>query len=168
MNSLWAPWSLLFLGVVSACSASGSIVAPARSQTAETRDVAVTASPRLYVLEGGLIARPIDNGAVVAIAKGISAEIYFAPYPPALDDRLDIFLFEPRSGAAIGDGQVTIKYEMLYMDHGQYRLNASSKGNGHYEALLEFDMFGDWLVDIYSGNGQQIGSVRLKLAVDPR
>lgn len=136
-------------------------------QGAKTQKIVNTASPRLYLLEGGIIARPLNNGAVVPIAKEVSAEIYIAPYPPAPEIRLDLYLFEPRSGVSITNAEVIVKYEMLYMDHGQYRLNATEKGNGHYLAPLDFGMYGEWVVDVYAGSGEQSGSVRLEIVVAP-
>lgn len=194
MKVLWALGVVLFLDVVSACSPSGAVTsdpqspvpqttgesfsnpataqpdpaaATPQSQGTTTQDIAKAVSPRLYLLEGGIIARPLNNGAAVPMTKEISAEIYIAPYPPRFASRIDLYLFEPRSGRPITNAEVVINYEMLYMDHGLYKLNTFDNGNGHYQASLDFDMDGEWVVDVYAGGGEQSGSVRLEIVVAP-
>ena len=113
-------------------------------------------------MDGDAIGRPLANGATIPLSKDIAAEIFFAPFPIEYNSRVDIFAFEPQSGAAISDAKVTIKYSMPYMDPGIYSLNTVYNRNGHYQALLDIDSCGDLIVlDIHVGTGDQGGSVRL-------
>ena len=120
-------------------------------------------------MNGDIVVRPLANGADIPLSKDISAEIFVAPYPPTSASRLDIFLFEPQSGAAISDAKFTVKYEMHYMDLGQYPVSTLVSGKGHYQAFLDIELCGgDWAVlDIRVRTGDQGGSVRLGVTMIP-
>lgn len=95
----------------------------------------------------------IGNGDAIPVSKSLTAEMYFAPYPPAPDGVLDILLRDPRDDAPITGARVELSGEMQYMDHGVLRsigTEGSGQGasNGHYLVPVSLIMFGEWVMKV--------------------
>jgi hypothetical protein len=109
---------------------------------------------------------PLRNGATVALAQGLSAEVFLDPYPPTGGASwLDLYV--TREGRAVPDAQVTIECEMAYMNHGVARPAAKHAGDGHFLFSLEHPMIGLWRNTILIRDAAQAYELPLMLTVLP-
>lgn len=95
----------------------------------------------------------IGNGDAIAVSKSLTAEVFFAPYPPAPDGVMDILLLDPANGSPITDARVELSGEMQYMDHGVLRSvgaegSGQSASEGHYLVPVSLIMFGEWVMTV--------------------
>ncbi len=155
MKLLWTMGAMLLLGLSVACSIPVS----------QAKGEAVTAP--LYYMEGGIVARPISNGAAIPVGGNSFVELFITPYPPTPESNMDFYLYDSSNRRPITDAAVTVKYQMLYMDHGVSTLNAVSKGDGHYLAPLQLGMVGEWVADIDVAREGEQESVRLGMTLAP-
>lgn len=90
----------------------------------------------------------LKNGGRVPLSDDKIAEVFLAPYPPDWQTDLHLFLLDGDSFEPIGDVDVDLEYDMVYMDHGIDAQTGTDLGGGHYVLPLSFLMYGDWNVDM--------------------
>ncbi|MBI3970229.1 MAG: hypothetical protein HY332_02970, partial [Chloroflexi bacterium] len=93
-----------------AAGASGAAGA-AGAADAATASAPAAGSDRMALRLGGLLL-PLENGMRVPAGGDLAAELFFAPYPPAGRTNLDVYVVNERTGQAVADAQVTLRYEM--------------------------------------------------------
>lgn len=157
------------IAVLGAILLAGLSVACATQANQDTKGEVVIPAPdyTLYYMEGGVMSRPISNGATIALGGTKSIEIHLDPYPPKSQTTLALYIFEESGGNPVTNAKVAVKYQMLYMDHGVSNVDAISKGDGHYSAALELGMVGEWLADVDLATEGERESVRLGMTLSP-
>lgn len=121
-------------------------------------------SGRMALQLGGLLV-PLANGMRVPAGNGLAAELFFAPYPPAGRTNLDVYVVDERSGAALADVQVALRYEMPDMEHGIVFQPAEPRGNGHHLLALNLAMAGNWQLAVQMTRPGQRGEIQLVTTV---
>jgi hypothetical protein len=148
------------LGIVAAGAAavlftSGSTTAPgaAISRTAQVNAYATaqaaTSGPVLYKLDTGEPV-PFENGETLRVGD-LDVTIYVSPYPPPRAANIDFGV--ERAGVALDDAYVTLQYDMTTMAHGPFKLLAIPAGGGHYVVPVEFEMEGDFYLNVAVDDG---------------
>ncbi len=149
---------------------SNSLTSTGDAQTrARSTGVAAATSDQqtMFLIEGGILT-PIRNGSRLVLSKGLEAEVFINPFPPALSNELELYLRRAGTGEPVNDAQVKLVFQMQYMEHGVWEDGAVDIGEGHYLAPLNFLMSGDWRVDISVRLPESVVSMTLVLAVYPQ
>ncbi len=122
-------------------SSSGD--APKSASTSLQND----ASDNLRLVVGG-IPRTFANGDQVPLSGDVVAKINVERGDERYSRRVDLYLYHQSSSLPADDVTVQIKGEMLYMEHGTFRVVPLQSDGGHYILLLPFIMPGEWQVDL--------------------
>lgn len=141
------------VGVVLRSGSSGSspaaTAAPASQVNAYATAQAVGAGPVLYKLNTGDPV-PFNNGETLKI-DDLDVTVFVTPYPPPRAANIDFGV--ERNGAVLDDANVTMQYDMTTMAHGPFRLLAIPAGRGHYVVPVEFEMEGDFYLNVAVDTG---------------
>lgn len=87
--------------------------------------------------------KPLVNGGTVDLGRGLSAEVFMDPYPPAGSiSWFDLYLLD--EGRPLADAEVRVEMEMAYMSHGVSKRFPKTSAGGHYVFMLEHPMVGVW------------------------
>ena len=105
--------------------------------------------PVLYKLDTG---DPVafNNGETLK-AGDLDVTIFVSPYPPPRTANIDFGV--TRAGAALDAANITLQYDMTTMAHGPFKLLAIPAGPGHYVVPVEFDMAGDFYLNVALDDG---------------
>ena len=105
--------------------------------------------PVLYKLAAG---DPIafKNGETLKVGD-LDVTIFVSPYPPPRAANIDFGV--ARDGSPLEDAYVTLQYDMTTMAHGPFKLLAIPAGRGHYVVPVEFDMEGDFYLNVAIDDG---------------
>lgn len=115
------------------------------------------------LLDGTPIA--IQNGEAVLVVDNYLVEIFVAPYPP-VDFEVSVDLYITTiSGEPVNDAQISIDYDMMFMNHGPFILTPTSLGNGHYIATYNFFMYGPWVIEAFIKLPEQESSFELPISI---
>jgi hypothetical protein len=86
---------------------------------------------------------PLRNGEVVSLADGLDVKVFVDPYPlSGTSAWFDLSL--SKEGQPIGDAEISMEGQMVYMNHGTYRVKGKSAANGHYVLAVSYAMAGTW------------------------
>ena len=120
----------------------------------------------LTVIENGA-SRALKNGGRVSLVDGVTAEVFFSPYPP--QRRTDLYLYLIRNGEEPRTGKpaVEAEYSMTQMSHATFTRSGVELQRGRYLLPLTFLMSGEWAIDIKVGWPDNTGRLKLVTNVAP-
>ena len=119
--------------------------------------VAANPGPVLYKLDSG---DPVafKNGETLTVGD-LDVTIFFSPYPPPRAANIDFGV--ARAGVPIEDAYVTLQYDMTAMAHGPFKLLAVPAGSGHYVVPVNFEMDGDFYLNVAVDDGSKESVLQL-------
>lgn len=116
----------------------------------------------LWVEEDGQ-ARPFENGTSVAVGD-VNVEFFVAPFPPAREGSVDLYVTDRNSGAPVEDGAMNISFDMA-MPHGSISAQALPTGGGHSLVPYKLVMPGEWRMDITISRSADVAQLSLLFEV---
>lgn len=148
---------LLLALAAAACGGSGA-AGPTGGDSSSPSGAA--GEQRLWIKHGEEM-QPFRNGDEVTVDAG-DVEIFVSPFPPSRTVNIDFYV--TRAGQPVEGANVTLQYDMTVMEHGPFQLLAAPTGRGHYLALVDFAMDGEfWMnVAVDAGAGESIINMRVR------
>lgn len=140
----------------SAPSAAGAGAGAAQVNLYATAE-AGNPSPVLYKLDTGDPV-PFQNGETLKVGD-MDVSIFVSPYPPPRAANIDFGV--QRAGVPVGDIYITLQYDMTTMAHGPFKLLAIPAGGGHYVLPVEFEMEGDFYLNVAIDDGAKESILQL-------
>ena len=113
--------------------------------------------PVLYKLDTGDPV-PFKNGETLKVGD-LDVSIFVSPYPPPRAANIDFGV--ERAGVAVEDAYITLQYDMTTMAHGPFKLLAIPAGRGHYVVPVEFEMEGDFYLNVAVDDGSKESILQL-------
>lgn len=107
--------------------------------------------------------RPFENGASVVVGE-VSVELFVAPFPPAREGSIDLYVTDRASGAPVEDGGMNISFDMA-MPHGFISAQALPTGGGHSLVPYKLVMPGEWRMDITISRSADVAQLSLLFEV---
>lgn len=105
-------------------------------------------------------------GDPVALANGetlkagdLDVAIYVSPRSSRSTVNIDFGV--ARAGVPLENAYVTLQYDMTTMAHGPFKLLTIPAGSGHYVAPIEFDMEGDFYLNVAIDDGAKENVLQL-------
>lgn len=115
---------------------------PARARSGDGHPVGETV---LWIEQDGQ-SRPFENGTSVRVGD-VNVELFVAPFPPAREGSVDLYVTDRASGSPVEDGAMNISFDMA-MPHGSISAQALPTGAGHSLVPYKLVMPGEWRMDI--------------------
>lgn len=113
--------------------------------------------PVLYKLDTGDPV-PFKNGETLKVGD-LDVSIFVSPYPPPRTANIDFGV--ERAGVPVEDIYITLQYDMTTMAHGPFKLLAIPAGRGHYVVPVEFEMEGDFYLNVAIDDGAKENILQL-------
>ncbi len=108
-------------------------------------------------------ARPFENGASVVLGE-VNVELFVAPFPPAREGSIDLYVTDRASGSPVEDGAMNISFDMS-MPHGSISAQALPTGGGHSLVPYKLVMPGEWRMDITISRSADVAQLSLLFEV---
>jgi hypothetical protein len=105
------------------------------------------AESRITWLRADGLGIPVPNGGTIDLGGGIEVAVTVRPYPPINFDPAGVDFVVTRNGAPIPGATMTISYDMRFMAHGPFPLQAGATDTGAFTSEYHFFMFGPWQID---------------------
>jgi hypothetical protein len=106
---------------------------------------------------------PFENGTAVTVGD-LDVELFVAPFPPAREGSIDLYLTERDTGEPVDEGSLDVSFDM-YMPHGAILAQALPSGGGHSLIPYKLVMPGEWRVDISIGRSSTVSQLSLVFEV---
>lgn len=157
MRRARGPGALLagLLLVLTACGSSSS-------RAAAPEDGSPFHKTALWIEENGET-RPFENGTSVAVGD-VNVELFVAPFPPAREGSVDLYVTDRALGSPVEDGAMNISFDMA-MPHGSITAQALPTGGGHSLVPYKLVMPGEWRMDITISRSADVAQLSLLFEV---
>jgi hypothetical protein len=91
----------------------------------------------------------IRNGEAFEIADNVQLALNVVP-DSLMDFTVNVDLYlTTASGDSLDNAQFSLNFDMLDMNHGWDQSPVDNLGDGHYQTVIPFFMYGRWAIDTY-------------------
>jgi hypothetical protein len=120
----------------------------------------VDPAPLIVVVAG--ISRPLEPGSEIALAGDVRARLFVTTPTEGRGRRdLDLYLYRQSPDQPLDDATVAATARMRFMDHGIFRPEVRYAGGGHFVLPIQFEMSGEWELDLEIGTSGEQTTIQL-------